>query len=661
MPDVDVSAFAHTLIEDVRAQADADGCDLAEAFARMMLDQFSLDGYTEDATVVMHRDHGVEISGYGLSSDDRCLDLFATAYSPRADEAHKINRPELDAVTRRLQNFLLRAVPGTPRRRNPSSEVLGMERAVAEKFHQVDRIRFIIVTNARSVVREPAMTKEIEGRQVVRELWDLRRLAAWAASGTQAEPIIAEFPDGLPCLTAPLTDGDYSVFLSIVPGADLAALYAEHGGRLLELNVRSFLQTKGAVNKGIQDTLRTTPGRFLAYNNGIAATAAEVDLERSSSGQTVIRRIYGLQIVNGGQTTASIHYARRTGIAVDNVHVQMKLTVVSPDRLDEIVPRISQYSNTQNKVTASDLRANNGFHIEVERIMRTLLAPPGPVHRSDTHWYYERARGQYADAIAREPTPARRAAFRALNPPDQKFDKADLARFEQAWERLPHLVSRGGEKNFVLFQGRLKDEPATVDKVYCRRLVAKAILFRRTDRIVRDQNFGGYKINIVAYTIAFLVHATRGRIDLDRIWRDQDLSSALRGAIIEVAVLVQKVITSPPDGRVHVGEWTKRQECWNAVRDLDWQPSTTLEAELVDVDTYTDDLQLIQGTVAQDWFDLVEWGRSTGSLDGADQRTAANIAEALRERWTPAGRDVLAAVPLMRRARRRGFRPIAGF
>ncbi|WP_416901348.1 AIPR family protein [Micromonospora echinospora] len=661
MPDVDVSAFAHTLIEDVRAQADADGCDLAEAFARMMLDQFSLDGYTEDATVVMYRDHGVEISGYGLSSDDRCLDLFATVYSPRADEAHKINRPELEAVTRRLQNFLLRAVPGTPRRRNPSSEVLGMERAVAEKFHQVDRIRFIIVTNARSVVREPAMTTEIEGRKVVRELWDLRRLAAWSVSGTQAEPIIAEFPDGLPCLTAPLTAGDYSVFLAIVPGADLAALYAEHGGRLLELNVRSFLQTKGAVNKGIQETLRTTPDRFLAYNNGIAATAAQVDLERGANGQTVIRRIHGLQIVNGGQTTASIHHARRNGVPVDNVHVQMKLTVVSPDRLDEIVPRISQYSNTQNKVTASDLRANNGFHIEVERIMRTLLAPPGPLHRVDTHWYYERARGQYADAIARESTPARRATFRASNPPDQKFDKADLARFEQSWARYPHLVSRGGEKNFVLFQGRLKEEPVIVDKAYCRRLVAKAILFRRTDRIVRDQDFGGYKINIVAYTIAFLVHATRGRIDLDRIWRDQDLSPALREAIAEASVLAQKVITSPPDGRVHVGEWAKRPECWDAVRGLDWQPSPALEAELVDVDTYAEDLQLIQRTTAQDWSDLVDWGRSTGTLDGADQRTAANVAEALRERWTPAGRDVLAAVPLMRRARRRGFRPVAGF
>ncbi|MGI5246645.1 AIPR family protein [Dactylosporangium sp. CA-139066] len=661
MPDDDISAYAHILLEEVRVQAEADGCDLSEAFARLMLDQFSGDGYTEDATVIMYRDHGVEISGYGVSSDDRCLDLFATIYSPRADEGYKINRQELDAATRRLQNFLLRSIPGTPRRKNLSSEVLGMEQAVAAKFHEVDKVRLIIVTNARSVVREPALATEIEGRQILRELWDLRRLAAWAASGSQAEPIVAEFPDGLPCLATPSTTEDYSVFLAIVPGPALAALYGEHGGRLLELNVRSFLQTKGAVNKGIQETLRATPARFLAYNNGIAATASSVEFGPDATGQRVIQRIHNLQIVNGGQTTASIHHAQRLGVDISDVLVQMKLTVVSDDRIDEIVPRISQYSNTQNKVTASDLRANSGFHVDVERIMRTLLAPPGPVHSQDTHWYYERARGQYANAVARETTPARRATFRASNPADQKFTKADLAKFEQAWARMPHLVSRGAEKNFVLFQERLKDEPVTVDKDYCRRLIAKAILFRRTDKIVADQNFGGYKINIVAYTIAFLVHATQGRIDLDRIWRDQDLSPALREAIAEVAVLVQKVITSPPDGRAHVGEWAKLHDCWDAVRDLDWQPSAALQAELAHVDTYADDLELINRTAAHDWSDLAEWGRAEGVLDDAACRTVSNVAEALREGWSPAGRDVLAAVPIMRLAQRRGFRKIPGF
>lgn len=661
MSEDDISEFAHTLLDEVRVQAEVEGCGLDEAFARVVLDQFSADGYTEDGSVVMYRDHGVEVSGYGASSDNRCLDLFATLYSPRADEGYKISRPELDAVTRRLQNFLVRSIPGTPRRRNPSSEVLGMAQAVAARFQEVDKVRLIVVTNARSVIREPSLSTRIEGRPVTRELWDLRRLAAWAASGNRAEPIVAEFPDGLPCLATPSTTDDYSVFLAIVSGSALAELYAEHGGRLLELNVRSFLQTKVAVNKGIQETLKHTPGRFLAYNNGIAATASSVEVDDDTGGQHRIRRIHNLQIVNGGQTTASIHHARRNGVDVSAVLVQMKLTVVSSEQIDDIVPRISEYSNTQNKVTASDLRANSGFHVDVERIMRTLLAPPGPVHKTDTHWYYERARGQYANAVARETTSARRGAFRASNPPDQKFTKSDLAKFEQTWAQYPHLVSRGAEKNFVLFQERLKEEPVTVDKDYCRRLVAKAILFRQTDRIVAAQNFGGYKINIVAYTIALLVHMTRGRIDLDRIWREQTLSPALRDALTDVSALTQKIITSPPDGRTHVGEWAKTRECWDAVRDLDWPVPAALEAELADIDTYPEDLRLIQDTTAHDWSDLASWGDSTGLLTTAEQRTAANVAEALRNGWNPAGRDVEAAVPLMRRARQRGFRQVAGF
>ena len=44
-----------------------------------------------------------------------------------------------------------------------------------------------------------------------------------------------------------------------------------------------------------------------------------------------IRRITDLQIVNGGQTTASLFYARHGGreVPLDDVFVQMKLVVVS--------------------------------------------------------------------------------------------------------------------------------------------------------------------------------------------------------------------------------------------------------------------------------------------------------------------------------------------
>ncbi|MEV6487096.1 AIPR family protein [Actinoplanes sp. NPDC051633] len=647
--------YAYTLIEEVRTSTEINDAGSQDAFATLVLEQLVADGLTEDATVVRFKDHGVEISGYGVSSDDTYLDLFITHYSPRADDAHKVNRSEVEAAFRRLANFLTRSLSGALARKGPSSELTGMIERVVDSYQRVERVRFLFITNARSVLREPLPPLQYEDREISLDVWDLRRLANWNTSGSRAEPIVADFPRGLPCLGTPTTTDDYSVLLAIVPGEDLAELYSRHGARLLELNVRSFLQLRGAVNAGIQTTLVNHPERFLAYNNGIAATASAVDLDSDASGQRVIRRIHDLQIVNGGQTTASIHHARRNN-PIGSVLVQMKLTVVSPDRLDEIVPQISAYSNTQNKVTASDLKANAGFHVDVERIMRSLWAPPGPVHDSDTRWFYERARGQYANAVAAEVTRAKQKVFKAINPADQKFTKSDLAKFEMSWRMKPHQVSLGAEKNFTLFSELLEQESITVDKDYCRHLVAKAILFRRTDKIVASLRFGGYKANIVAYTVAKLVHVTGGRLDLEQIFKTQALSPALAEAVAELAPLVQKVITSPPGGG-NVGEWAKKDQCWDAIRDIDWTTPPMLETELTAVDTYEADVDALHRTEVGDWEDLAAWGADTGALDSRQRSTVRDVAHALSQGNTPAGRQLRQANLLMDVARGRGFRP----
>jgi hypothetical protein len=653
--EADLDFYAYSLLEEVRAYAEIGDVDPQEAFAGLVLEQLAADGLTEDPIVIRFKDHGVEVSGYGLSSDDTTLDLFLTNYSPRADDGYKINRSDIEAAFRRLENFLTRSLSGALVRRGPSSELTGMIDRVVDCFSRVEKVRFLFISNARSVLREPLPSMRFQDRQIMLDVWDLRRLANWTASGSRAEPIMAEFPAGLPCLGTANTTEDYSVFLAIVPGKDLAELYSRHGARLLELNVRSFLQVRGAVNAGIQRTLREHPERFLAYNNGIAATASAVNIETDESGQRRIHRIHDLQIVNGGQTTASIYHARRN-TDVSRVLVQMKLTVVSPERLDEIVPKISAYSNTQNRVTASDLKANAGFHVDVERVMRTLWAPPGPVHSSDTHWFYERARGQYANAVAGEVTRSKQRIFKTINPADQKFTKSDLAKFEASWRMRPQQVSLGAEKNFTLFQEWLEQQEVNVDKDYCRHLVAKAVLFRRTDKLVARLNFGGYKANIVTYTIAKLVHATGRRIDLDRIWREQDLSPALAEAVTELAPFVQKVIVSPP-GDGNVGEWAKKDACWDAVRDIDWTTPPLLDAELVPADTFGADAEAFRETRAGDWEDLAAWGADTGAFDSRQRATVRDVAHAVTQGNTPAGKQLRAAFLLMELARRQGFRP----
>ena len=63
----------------------------------------------------------------------------------------------------------------------------------------------------------------------------------------------------------------------------------------------------------------------------------------------------------------------------------MKLSMVKPDRAEEVVPRISEYANSQNKVNAADFFANHPFHLEMEKMSRRVPAPsPGGVLRNQS-------------------------------------------------------------------------------------------------------------------------------------------------------------------------------------------------------------------------------------------------------------------------------------
>ena len=292
-------------------------------------------------------------------------------------------------------------------------------------------------------------------------------------------------------------------------------------------------------------------------------------------------RSQGMQIVNGGQTTASIHRAARDfGADLSRVFVQGKITVVDPGRFQEVVPFISQYSNTQNKVSTSDLSANHAFHIGMERVSRREWTP-----NQQSRWFYERARGSYQTAKMREgTTPAKRREFDQRYPVQQRFTKEDLAKFENAWRGEPHWVSKGAQKNFVHFMeriGRLPDgwEPAVEEY---RRYVAKGILFREVQKIVRNlESITAYRINVSAYTAALLTEKTARRIDLDRIWNQQGISKTLVATIESWAPLVFRHLPEPArQAGKHIEESFKTQGCWDYIRNLDLQVTPALEKEL---------------------------------------------------------------------------------
>jgi hypothetical protein len=583
--DDDLTRFAEDLQQEILSAADVEGEEAfhAEAYTREMISILTEAGEMDGGDACYHYATGVEISGYSVSSDDLTLCAIVSIFTSTCPPPTVLKR-DVDTAIRRVTAFVERSLRGYHRDLEEASPQYDMALRIHEMRAQFATVRLFIVSDG-IINYDPPEGLTVGDLPAAVSIWDIRRTHRCVTSGQHREPIEIDFErdfgGAIPCLAADIGAGDYTAFLAIIPGSVLADIYGRYGARLLELNVRSFLQAKGKVNQGIRRTILQQPQRFLAYNNGISATASGLEL-RSGQNGLAVSRIRDLQIVNGGQTTASLFQAaRRDRADLSGIFVQAKITVVSPERLPEVVPLISRYANSQNKVNEADFSANDAYHVELEKLSRTVWAPAAQGAQHQTRWFYERARGQYQDALEREGTDARKRQWKALHPTTQKFTKTDLAKFENTWELLPHIVSNGNEKNFREFMMRLGDRSSAAPSAeQFSRAVARAILFRRTERIVTQLKLGAYRANVVTYTIAHLLHATSRRVDLGRIWREQDISEALAEALRRTALAVHPKLTTPPNGR-NVTEWCKRPDCWSEVRELSVTLPRDLAGELI--------------------------------------------------------------------------------
>ncbi|MFI0826699.1 AIPR family protein [Streptomyces roseolus] len=662
MADRDLTEFSRTLNADIQASADAEDGSIPNTFMRRVLDDLEQAGVVSDTALAYYTAHGLEIYGYGLPQDGSSLDLYTADFRlTQLDD--KLTKAESEKLFRRLAAFL-RKCGNVRLSQEDTSDVYDMCVGVEKALPTVPKIRLFLFSNRVSTAAAPPAT-EFNGISITHELWDLTRLHRQATSGNVGDPIKVSFDEALPCLAAHSDEPNYSVVLAVVSGKQLAELYEEHRTRLLELNVRSFLQTRGAVNRGIRDTLLHAPGRFLAYNNGVTATASHVEFVRNIQGDPVaIKSLTGLQIVNGGQTTASLHHVMtRDKKDLSGVHVQMKLTIVDPEHLAEIVPKISRYSNTQNKVTLVDFSSNHEFHVDFERISRTLWAPPVDGGSQETRWFYERARGQYTDESAKHRTPATQRKFKLITPTRQKFSKADLAKFVHSWEQLPYWVSRGAQKNFAEFMIRTERSMPVVDVQYCKRVIATAILFKAADKVAQSHAAGSHKALITTYLVARLSLAASKRIDLDQIWHKQDVSDAVREALDELCPRIMATVIAP--GK-HVSEWAKRPDCWDAVSRIPWGVPDALAAELVDepieiarpeAEVSVEALEAVELVSSEEWKAIAEWARETGNLKSSDRQLADRVGQRTEQGKTVTGEQARQALRIREEALRFGFHP----
>lgn len=467
----------------------------------------------------------------------------------------------------------------------------------------VCKYRLIIFTDAdMSAAIKNIEIEDYNGIPVEGQIWDIDRLFRVCCSEQGRQIIEIDFKEycgeGIPCIEASSASTEqYSSYLGVIPGTVLADIYDKFGSKLLEGNIRSFLSTKVAVNKKIRGTILNNPEMFFAFNNGISATAMDVQIEDSDHGR-FITFVRDFQIINGGQTTASISNARYKDKAdLSSIFVQMKLTSIdgtTPEESDELIRNISRSSNSQNKVSDADFFASHPFHRRMEQISRHMFAPASDGAQYETKWFYERARGQYLQEQMRL-TPAKKRQFELQNPKNKVIKKTDLAKVQNTWRGFPQVVSKGAQTNFNAFaeyiddQWNLNDEQ--FNERYFQTTAALILMFQYLEKNITKQPWyeGGYRANIIYYTLAQfrrLLHNQYPGQDLDLmlIWNRQSVPEQVGEILIALAELVLLKITDPSRKVANVTQWCKRNDCWDEVKKISLDIPAGIESCLITID-----------------------------------------------------------------------------
>ncbi|QBR33405.1 MULTISPECIES: AIPR family protein [Pseudomonas] len=568
--------FAETRGE-IAAQM-SDGAPFGElVFSDVVMQHLADAGMTFDPVVCHFQgkiaNANLRLSGYAMSEDADQLDLFVSLYEG-FESLSPIPDQDIKTAAAQCVRFLDLCAEGRiAEKLDPSSDVHSLALTIREIYDGLEQVRVYILTDG--VAKSKSFqSRNVGGKLVKLEVMDIERLFRHRSEGKPRDELVVDFTDvsgsPLPCVFVPGETGDYDYALTAIPGEALRFVYEKFGPRLLEANVRSFLSVKAkGVNAGLQSTLRNAPERFMAYNNGIVLVADEMLLDRAADGSPGIAWLRGMQIVNGGQTTASIFFAKKKYADTDlsKVRVPAKIIVMKeqdPAKEEALVSDISRYANSQNAVRQSDLSANKPFHVDIERLSLSVYCPDG-IGR----WFYERAAGSYNTLLARDGTsPAKLRALKESVPPSRKITKTELAKYAVAWGGNADVVSLGAQKCFDRFMAGMADMEAkgtafTPDVVYYKDVVSKALLFKAVHKTARPL-VPAFLANVAAYTVAVISQTYGEAFNLERIWNKQGISPQLVKQIEIWAREVNDRLHVTAKGKM-ISEWAKRPECRDAM------------------------------------------------------------------------------------------------
>lgn len=611
---MDIEEYRKQFIDDIRNDASLESTDPERYFIERVL--FDLEGIGAlndpipmSVEIRNARRQILAFDGYSYDEADGALVLIISEFSNQRDSVPTLTNTRIDELLSYMQRFIEESVNGNIRNfcddSNPAINIANeFKKKIGKGMTSTEilRFKFIIISNYTLSKQVKNLSQpDFLGRPVDLNVWTLERFFQTFISNSSEilEIETCDFDcEGIPCLKADLGgQSNYDAYLGIIPGKFLADIYLKYGSKLLQGNVRAFLSFRGNVNKGIRTTIMKEPENFFTYNNGIAIVARAI---RRSPDKTKIVYFKDLQIINGGQTTASLASAiikKEAPKGMDTLYVPMRLTVLNVEddmseeqvqNYNDLTKTISECANSQNAVKPADFFSNHPFHVKMEQLSHRVMAPPVDGNPYQTVWFYERSRGKWEQEQMKL-TPHNRDLFKEKNPKNQLITKEKLAKCYNAILMHPDQVCKSSADNFKIFAPYIdeiyENDRDSINEEFFKKSVCSIIIFDTLDKLISQEEWypkGGNKAQITPYTISKLMTLLPKGTDLDwvSIWNKQTLYPVLATELLKLAYFTHKYLEKKADGGL-VRSLSRLVATWSDFKTVEYSLSESFLRTLI--------------------------------------------------------------------------------
>lgn len=526
-----------------------------------------------------------KLNAFDYSESSGILDLFGTIYYEGQNPI--LSQGTAERMANELSCFFRLAIEGhEAKRAYEDSEIRNVMDSIKEEYEakRIELVRVFVLSNGFKNVEmddwEDGEFKKNDSTSytipIEFHIWDMEEVFKAEQLRRNNQEIIINFDSDyhakLECIETFDEKNGIKSYLTIMPAIVLAQIYSKYKVRLIDKNVRNFLGGRIKVNNAMARTIAETPELFFSYNNGISSTAAEVTI-LDELGKKYISSIRNWHIVNGGQTTSTIYNAlKKKGMEANlqKTFVSVKVSEVPyivEQNIKTLVGDIAKYANSQTKIKDSDLSANAPYMLDLQAQSRKEWATDSYGHQ--TLWYFERLRGQFLTdkSMAGGVGTQKVKRFEEERPQNQRFNKADVAKLEMAWNEKPFDACKGGEVCFDKYWKLISNNPPKVDEQYFHNIVAKSIIYKRVNSIIIIRGNKGHAATIASYTLALLSLRSKKKLDLNYIWDNQKVHDDLIPVIEECIKAVSEQLRVMATQDKNPQTESKKVDFWNNIQN----------------------------------------------------------------------------------------------